>query len=467
VRLIVAFLGCSFLVSAQSVLIQHATVVDATGAAPKVDFSVLIRDGRIASVARKVEPPVGATVINARGKFLIPGLWDMHVHITDPRVQFPLLVANGVIGVREMYSAVSIYTQREWSRLPSAPRVLMSGFIDGPQPRPTGIWPDAYAIVDVESANAAVQLLHLQKPDFIKIYNGVPRAAFFALASATRAAGLPFAGHVPEEISPLEASDAGMRSQEHLNNLLLAASTQEIALRQQRINVMNDVALSGAARLRLLGWPLTEGLFDTYDPRKAARLFKAFANNGTFQTPTLAVLAGYAHAVDDASMNDPRRRFLPKSWTDLWTPQGSPYLNDLSPDEYHALNRRMRALLARYEKLVGDMFRAGVPILAGTDTNPVNPVLPGWGLHEELALLVESGLTPMQALQTATINPARYFVREKETGTIEPGRSADLVLLDADPLANIRNTQRINAVIMRGQLYSRDDLDAMLETLNH
>jgi hypothetical protein len=230
---------------------------------------------------------------------------------------------------------------------------------------------------------------------------------------------------------------------------------------------MNDPALSGAARLRLLGWPLTEGLFDTYDPQKASVLFKTFFRNGTFQTPTLAVLSGYAHATGDDSLSDPRRAFLPKQWTDLWTPQGSPYLNDLSPDEYRSLNQRMRTLLDRYKKLVGDMSRAGVPLLAGTDTNPVNPVLPGWGLHEELALLVESGLTPMQALQTATLNPARYFAREKETGTIEVGKNADLLLLDADPLNDIHNTQKINAVILRGRLYSRADLDAMLTALKY
>ena len=299
-------LGClAALASAQTLLIEHATVIDASGSEPKRDFSILIRDGRIAAVtnaaAKNVIAPKDATIINASGKFLIPGLWDMHVHITDPRIQFPLLVADGVIGVREMYSAVSIATQREWSRLPDAPRVFVSGFIDGPQPRPTSAWPDAYAIVDAESAAAAVQLLRARTPDFIKVYNGIPRAAFFPMSRAARAAGIPFAGHVPEEVSPLEASNAGMRSQEHLNNILLAASTRENELRRQRISVMNDPALSGPARLRLLGWPIAEGLFDTYDPQKADVLFKTFVKNGTFQTPTLAVLSGYAYAADKVS----------------------------------------------------------------------------------------------------------------------------------------------------------------------
>ena len=146
-----------------------------------------------------------------------------------------------------------------------------------------------------------------------------------------------------------------------------------------------------------------------------------------------------------------------------WDPRAIFYLRDQSPAEYEVLHQRMRMLLTRYQKLVGDMNRAGVEFLAGTDMNPFNPVLPGWGLHQELALLCESGLTPMQTLQTATRNPARYFGILDETGTIESGKSADMVLLDADPLADIQNTQKIAAVVSRGRYYSRQDLDAMLE----
>jgi len=271
------------------------------------------------------------------------------------------------------------------------------------------------------------------------------------------------AGHVPEEVSPLEASAAGMRSEEHLNNILLNASRDEVRLRAERVATMNDPKISGAERLRLLAWPLLAGLVDTYDEKKAAALFQAFVKNGTWQTPTLAILDGFVHELDEEVVNDPRRRFLPKVWTDNWDPRVIYYLKDQSPAEYEVLHQRMRMLLTRYRKLVGDMHRAGVELLAGTDTNPLNPVLPGWSLHEELALLAESGLTNMEALQTATRNPARYFGILQETGTVEVGKSADLILLDADPLEDIRNTQKINTVVMRGHYYSRADLDAMLE----
>ena len=446
---------------AQTVVFEHATVIDATGAPPKKDFRVVVRDGRIVSVEAGVEPIADAAVIDATGKFIIPGLWDMHVHITAPQILFPLLVANGITGVREMYSGAALSTIRQWRLLADAPRLFAPGFIDGPLM--TGHLPDAVAVANAEQARAAVRALQADGADFLKVYNSVPRAAFLALMEEARAAGIPVAGHVPEEVSPLEASAAGIRSEEHLNNILLNASTDEVRLRAERVALMYDPKISGEQRLRLLAWPMLGGLIDRYDDKKAAALFQAFVKNGTWQTPTLAILDGFVHEVDDEFVNDSRRRFLPKAWTDNWDPRVIYYLRDESPAEYEVLHQRMRMLLTRYRKLVGDMHRAGVELLAGTDTNPLNPVLPGWGLHEELALLAESGLTNMEALQTATRNPARYFGILEEAGTVEEGKSADFVVLDADPLEDIRNTQKINGVVMRGHYYSRADLDGMLE----
>jgi len=464
--LVLCFIGLASAGLAQTLIFEHATVIDATGAPPKKNFAVVVRDGRIASVApqaerRRAEAEPGARVIDATGKYLIPGLWDMHVHITAPEIVFPLLLANGITGVREMYSGVALATVRQWKQLPDAPRMYAPGFIDGPLM--TGKLPDSVAVSNPEQARAAVRFLQAEGADFLKIYNSVPRDAFLALAEEAHAAGIPIAGHVPEEVSPIEASDQGMRSEEHLNNLLLGASTRETESREERVAMMYSQQITGEQKLRLLAWPMLAGLVDTYDEDKAAAMFRVFVKNETRQTPTLSILWGFVHELDDEFVNDPRLRFVPKTWSVNWDPRVIFYLRDQSPAEYEVLHQRMRMLLTRYRKLVGDMNRAGVELLAGTDMNPFNPVLPGWGLHQELVLLCESGLTPMQALQTATRNPARYFGILDETGTIEAGKSADLVLLDADPLADIQNTQKIDAVMSRGRYYSRQDLDAMLE----
>jgi hypothetical protein len=419
--------------SAQSILFEHATVIEATGAPALADVSVAIADGRITSIAKNIQPPPGARVIDATGKFLIPGLWDMHVHLDPQGNSLAALVANGITGIREMYSGIPIATLAAWRARPENPRIVAAGFLDGPLMLLSGpAPPDAYAVGTADQARRAVDVLAADGADFLKVYNSLPRDAYFAIAQESKRLGIPFAGHVPEAVSPAEASDAGQRSQEHLINILLACSTRETELRAQRIATMSDPAISGADRMLELGFPDPQGLFDTYDDAKAAALFKTFVKNATWQVPTLVLLQGFL--ADKARA----RRMA--------------YMQDLSPEQFDAWMNRIGMLLERYKKLVGDMHRAGVEFLAGTDSGPNTPAPVGASLHDELELLVESGFTPMEALQAATRNPARYLGKLPEMGTIEPSKLADLVLLDANPLDDIRNTRKINLVVLRGRV---------------
>jgi hypothetical protein len=443
----------------QTLILKNVTVIDATGAPPQKNVSVAIAAGRISAIGKKIHTRKGDRVIPAKGKFLIPGLWDMHIHLGPPEIFFPLLVASGITGVRDMFSGIPLQTIRAWRLRPDVPRLVVPGFIDGPPMLSTGPpRPGAIAVATPDQARFAVHALASSGVDFIKVYSSVPRDAYFALAAEARSIGMPFAGHSPEEVSPLEASEAGQRSQEHLLDILLACSTQEDELRKQRVAMMLSDAITGEDRMRQLAFPSIEA---DYNQDKAETLFAAFVKNGTWHTPTLVLLEGFARAFDDDFVNDPRRKYLLKTWNEAWDPRKTFFLRDLSPDAWLALNARIRALLARYEKLVGDMHAAGVEFLAGTDANGWNPVLPGFGLHEELALLVKSGLTPLEALQTATRNASRYF-GFTDFGTIELNKSADLILLDADPLEDIHNISKIQAVFLRGRYYSRPDLDALL-----
>ncbi len=446
---------------AQTLVIQHSTVIDLVSAKPLKDYSVVIQNGRILAVARKIKPPAGAQVIDAKGKFLIPGLWDMHMHLGLPESFLPMLTANGITGIREMFTGLPLPLIQQYRARADVPHIVASGFLDGPLMLNAGNPPPgAFAVGTAEQARIAVDLIKQSGYDFIKVYSDLPREAYFAISQEARAIGIPFAGHVPESVSPLEAAEAGQRSQEHLLNIMLACSTNEEALRQERLRVMNSTELSVEARLRILGFPDPQGLFDTYDKEKATRLFAAFVRNGTWQTPTLALLEGFGYG--DKLVNDPSFHYMPESWRKTAHPRDKPYMQDLSPQELEQWMERARKLLTRYQQLVGDMHRAGVKFLAGTDTGLTNPVIPGVGLHHELALLVDSGLTPLEALATATKNPAQYFGVLNQLGTIEAGKIADLVLLDANPLRDIHNTQKIRAVVMRGRYFSRADLDAML-----
>ena len=453
----------SLVCSAQALVIRNVTIIDATGADPRPGMSIEIDNGQISAIKKSIKAKKGTEIVDGSGKFLIPGLWDMHVHLNEPEIFFPLLVANGITGVREMFTAIPMRTIREWRKRADLPRIYAPGFLDGPMMLNNGPPPPGtFAVANPAQAQFAVRALAESGVDFLKVYNSIPRDAYFAIADEARAVGIPFAGHVPEAVSTGEASDAGQLSEEHLINVLLDCSTNADELRAARLATMTSDKITGEARLRALAWPETDGLFDTYSEEKAAELFAKFVRNGTWQTPTLVVLSGFVRARDDEFTHDLRRRFVPRQWTDSWDPRVTFYLRDLTPEDYDALHVQIMALLARYKKLVGDMRKAGVEFLAGTDASGWNPVLPGFGLHEELALLVESGLTPMEALQSATRNPARYFKKLGEMGTIEAKKAADLVLLNADPLEDIHNTQKIEAVVMRGRYYSRKDLDAML-----
>jgi hypothetical protein len=417
----------------QAIVFEHATVIDATGAPPRVDVSVVIAQGRITAIGKDIRPVTGARIIDATGKFLIPGLWDMHVHLDPQGNALRALVVNGITGIREMYSGIPIATLAAWRTRSENPRIVIAGFLDGPLMLNSGpAPPDAYAVGTADQARLAVTLLAVSGADFLKVYNSLPREAYFEIAQESKRLGIPFAGHVPEAVSPAEASDAGQRSQEHLINILLACSTRETELRSQRIATMNDPAISGQERMLQLGFPDPQGLFDTYDEAKATALFKTFVKNATWHTPTLALLQSFL--------------------TDKARARRMAYMQDLTPEQFDTWMARIGALLERHKKLVGDMHRAGIEFLAGTDAGPNTPVPPGSGLHDELELLVESGFTPMEALQAATRNPARYFGNLQEMGTLEPGKVADLLLLDANPLDDIRNTRKIRMVVLRGRV---------------
>jgi imidazolonepropionase-like amidohydrolase len=196
---------------------------------------------------------------------------------------------------------------------------------------------------------------------------------------------------------------------------------------------------------------------ESYDDATAAALFARFAKNNTWQTPTLVTARSLANLDNEEFTNDPRLKYMPQMLRDRWKPKNDFRFNRMTPESFAS----QRAVLPKRLEIVGAMHRAGVGILAGTDA--LNPYcFPGFSLHDELELLVQAGLTPTEALQTATRNPAIYLEQVKDFGTIEPGKIADLVLLDADPTADIANTRAIAAVIFNGKLLESEELQKML-----
>ena len=433
--------------SGQTALVfTDVTVIDATGAPAKPDMTVVIKGGRIAALGKtaNLDVPENAHVVDATGKFLIPGLWDMHIHPLNKKDYLALFIANGVTGMRVMWGVPEHHKWREEisaGELIGPRMVISSPIVDGPNARGRRI-----AVSSEDEGRQVVRKVKKEGADLVKLSIRIPRDAYFAIADEAKKQGIPFAGHVPYFVSLAEASDAGQQSIEHCPFVLLACSSEgeeELRKKAKETRDTPEGKLEGVrARVKLIA-------DITYSEKKAAELFSRFVKNSTWVCPTLIVKHGPLFRDEQDLANDPRLKYIPLSTRDSWK------------NEVPAATGEGRADLKKFcEKqlaIVGAMRDAGVGLLAGTDT-----YTPGFDLQDELALFVQAGLSPMEALQTATYNPAKCLGKLGSMGTVERGKVADLVLLDANPLQDISNTQRIAAVVVGGKIFQRAALQKML-----
>ncbi|HEX5205003.1 amidohydrolase family protein [Paractinoplanes rhizophilus] len=432
------------------IAIRGVTVIDAAGGVRR-GCTVLLRGDRIvdAGPAQRVPIPHDATVLDGAGKYLIPGLADMHTHAvgiddTDPE----LYVVNGVTTTRQMSGSAQA---RAWQQQIAAgarlgPRwSIGSRIVDGAPSLWDGLDVDGSVHVSVANpaeARSAVRREHAAGAAFIKTYTRLSRDSFLAIADECGKLGLPFLGHVPDFVALTEAADRGMRTVEHLFEIWFDTSSQEERLRRA-------VAAVPIGPGDYNGWftkmhPYEYAAARSYDRRKAARVFDRIARHGTFVTPTLVL-----HETNDMPerirRHDPRYRYFSPDVIDYWDwALDNLYLPGRTP----ARIAESRELFRRRLALTAGLADAGVPLMTGTDLGTTY-LMPGFSVHDELALFVRAGLKPIEALAAATLNPARYLGRPDQ-GVIRRGAVADLVLLDADPLHDIRNSTRIDSVFVGG-----------------
>jgi imidazolonepropionase-like amidohydrolase len=447
------------------VVITGVTVIDVKAGAAVPDRTVVLAGGVIRAVGgTETTVPYGATRVDGRGKFLIPGLWDMHAHVADEKM-WAMFLANGVTGVRHMFSVNPLYPAARAGRTrPGGPRVVGTDtLLDGPRGPFAGSLARAnvWTAADPADAEHAVRKMKIAGEDFVKVHANLPRAAYLAAAAEARRQGLPLVGHVPLEVSAEEAAAAGHRCIEHLTNVAVGAAANRAAF-ETELKAFAGKGLAGAAHPA--GWRLEARAHADYDPARAASLFRAFADAGTWHCPTLVQTMAWATLDDPAVRFDPRVAFLPPAVRSFWHVESTsaglrlPALGfALTRDDLRVRRRQLDGEVW----LVGELHRAGVGLLAGTDTpNPY--VLPGFSLHDELGLLVRAGLSPADALRAATLNPAR-FLGADDFGEVAAGHRADLVLLEANPLENIANTRYVHAVVFAGTVHRRADLLRMLD----
>ncbi|MCI0351405.1 MAG: amidohydrolase family protein [Acidobacteriales bacterium] len=439
----------------------HVSVIDVVKGTIVPDQTVLISGERIVRIGNsgKGKVPTGYTAIDASGRYLLPGLWDMHVHLAglsaDPawskQLLVPLLVAHGITGVRDMGGDLAVL--KSWRA------EIRAGVYLGPEIVAAGLMlndqafdPNVRVIASPSDVEASIAAIKKQGADFVKVMSGLSAESFDAIVKSAKKHHLPLAGHVPPSVSLQQASASRMRTVEHIlyGGFLLAASDDEPKLRDRL------AAAFQTGRILDIGRVLDDAE-RTYNPQRASAMWQELKKNGTAVVPTLVSVQTLA-TMDRVLEPGPYSQYLPQYLVAAWSKQKA---------QARASTDRLgwyKKELSRELKIVGELQRAGVLLLAGSDAlDPYD--LPGESLHRELELMVQAGLTPNEALQTSTLNPAIVLGRLNDLGTVSPGKFADLVMLDDNPLDEITNTRKISGVFLRGKFLSRSQLDSMLETV--
>jgi Amidohydrolase family len=436
--------------------ITGSTLVDVHTGRTVHDTTILIAGDRIRHVgsSQDIHVPEGTRVLDARGRWIVPGLIDMHVHVsTMPDVPLELYVANGVTAIRDLGgNLTALRMLREAPQDPDRPRprlFFVGAILDGAAPSA----PRISIIVDTpKRATSAVGFLIDQGVDAIKVYNGVSNAALSAIVSAAAAKALPVVGHVPRAITAARAAQLGLNGIEH--SAVRAVDLQEWGLLSpedaDRIRATTSVTQREAAVWERL--PL--------DAAPLRALIAHLAKSRIFLDPTLSTDEYATLFLYDQQAEHANNRYLKRSFVEL----------NLGPEhDVFRVPSEMRALaeagMEKRRKFVGMSHRSGVTIVAGTDGPGIGTMAPGFGLHRELALLVEAGLAPLDALRAATINAARALGHHRTLGAVEAGKFADIVVLAANPLEDIRNTQRIESVIVDGRILQRAALETLLSDI--
>jgi imidazolonepropionase-like amidohydrolase len=454
-----------------AISITHVTVIDVASGTRLLDRTVTIRGTRIASVSAAASAPAGAQVIDGRGKFLIPGLWDMHAHAVDDKDgNLRLFVAYGVTGIRDMGGSLDV-AMAGVARIRRgeivSPRVVAAGtIIDGA--------PTTFPEVSVTARTPAegrhwVDSLAARGVDFIKAYEMLRPEVAEAIVDEARLHHLSVAGHVPLTMDAGKVSDLGYHSMEHLRNIDVACSSVADSVQAAAVDQLRAAeggtrrgsavrqSIQDAQRMRVL---------DTFDAARCDALLHRLQRNGTWQVPTFAVADAFLLRTDTtAALRSVLPLLSPATRADWENASRGMDAAQAQIARFLGGTAAFTALVSRARARDHDTFRRmlalGVPVLAGTDFG--NPwVAPGFSLHYELATFVRDGMTPFEALRSATLSPARFLGATDSLGTVAAGKLADLVLLDADPLLDIGNSKRIRAVVANGRLFDRAGLDALL-----
>lgn len=450
--------------------IENVTVIDAVGGEQR-GMDVAILAGKILTVSahETQDPATDAARIDGTGKYLIPGLWDAHVHLTyteglDHTSFFPLSIAHGVTSLRDTGGHLDKLAPARAAAAagPLAPDLYVSGpLIDGAlrvYAGQTEFNPDISVGADTpEDAVRIVDALADAGVDFIKAYEMLSEDTFNALIARADERGLPVAAHAPLSITAAEAALAGTDDMQHLRNLEFSCVPDAGKLRAERRDMIaeNDAPHPAALR-RNIHIAQRASTIAALDETSCDDLIALLADNKVSQTPTLTISRIRSHGIYGDEAYRKSFALVPAQIAKGWEERSLRFATPSTDEAVLAYDGWLQSIIPR-------LAAQDVPIMAGTDA-PIGFLTPGASLHQELFLLVQAGLTPMEAIEAATLAPATFFGLQDEMGTIAAGMTADLVLLAANPLDDIRGIAEIEMVLKDGQVIDRAALDALLAT---
>lgn len=448
----------------QGVVLLNVTVVNTRDGSLMPGMSVVVAHGKIQKITPRnaVRATGAALAIDASGKYVVPGFLDMHTHamtVADkPTTHWPLLIANGITGIREMAGSPELIQRVKQLNVDSA-----AGRVDAPEV----VMMAGPLIAGTPTAALGIQQVQQQKAmgaGFIKLV-AASRDATLAILKEARIQGMDVAGHLVPSVTTLESSGAGWRAIEHLGagmGVLLDCSTDATDIRRALANgegarpPFTPDTIMSPLLFRALDAPFYQRIMATYNAEKCQSIASAFVKNETWQVPTLIRERTMTFSDEQGYRTDPNLKYVDKTRRALWESLGQKFATNVpasAADTFHRYYDSQKQLL----KL---LKQSGVKMLAGSDLGGIW-VIPGFSLHQEFRELAASGLTPLEVLQMTTLNGAEFLHREATMGTVDEGKNADLVLLDANPLTDVANLSKIAGVVLKGKYFSKEALEKL------
>ena len=464
-------LGCSnqVIISDDSYILKNISIIDPIDGIQSNKI-VVITDNIITKILDNDNEFIANNIVDASGKYLIPGLWDAHIHFsfdTDLAPFMPgLFLAHGVTSVRDTGGPIDLVVKMKDLSLMDPinnPNVYIAGpLIDG-TPNVYNNSSPSFPLLSIENSDiidieSNVQEILDKKVDLLKAYEMLTENQFLALMRIAKKNNLNVTGHIPLSMTLYSAIDSGLNGIEHLRNFALSIARNSDELFRERLELLkNPDDLPGSKLRSLIHSRQRMRALDSIDYNKFEEAAILLASKNVWQTPTLFLYRNSSQKIfkDPSFINELNK--LPTQIKDKW-------IKDIS-DTDTIIDKNSLRYSKWLEEASGKLHKKNVPFMAGTDT-PIGYLIPGRSLHIELEVMVENGFSNLEAIRAATLNPATFFGLENKVGRIKNGYKADLVILNSNPLENIRNTQDISMVIKNGYLLSRKSLDSLMYKKN-